>query len=872
MAITWNTPPGTLGTFDERTSIEIPLSATSSGAVSYKVISGSLPVGLSINGNRIKGTPVEVRNTTQYKFVIRATSGSAIADRTFALSLLGPDAPVWETPSGFLPLGFNDSYFILDDTFVDFQLEAFDSDVIVGDVLRYYIPNNGGELPPGLTLSAEGKISGFVKSIERLEFNQATGNFDTARYDQLPFDLGERSTTGYDTFTYDNTIFDFSEPVKPPRQISRYYSFTVNVTDGISEASRNFRIYLVDEEFLRADNAIIKSSDNVFRADNHYLRNPLWITPPNLGKRRANNYVTVYLDVYNPITLNQNIVFFLDQENPDGTQSVIPLGLQLDSISGELVGKIPYQPKITVDYKFTIRAVSFTATTFSTQYTSVGSWNPDTIYSVGDVVRWADPALYNDSSIRLGIGESLYICLAPHRNRSPSNVTFWSEGATSTLRTFSLQVFGDIESGIEWITPSNLGTIKPNQTSEFSVEAKSYTYSGTVNYILASGKLPPGLEFLNNGLIVGRVNQIGDQTRPGLTRFYDGGPSSNAFGITFDGGRTTFDKEYVFTVKAKDPSNFSEREKTFKIKVISEDIKEYTNIYFRALQTKENRDKWYDFITDSVVFNTNDLYRVGDPAFGVQSVLQVLLFAGLENTEVINYVQAISRNHFKKQLRFGNVKSAQAKDPITQKVVYEVVYVDVVDELEKNRISISQTVNLPDYIKSKVLVSYDNITVDSNIPFVSDQDKQRVFPNSFKNMRNRLKDVGERDRQFLPLWMRTIQEDSPIEISYTKALVLCYTKPGKARDIITKINAKTTTTTRGSWTNSELYAESDTVEYRGKYYTCIQNNRNQEPGNTNFWVQNFDFKLIDFDIDRYVIDYLNKNVGDKYLAFPQRGE
>jgi hypothetical protein len=167
-------------------------------------------------------------------------------------------------------------------------------------------------------------------------------------------------------------------------------------------------------------------------------------------------------------------------------------------------------------------------------------------------------------------------------------------------------------------------------------------------------------------------------------------------------------------------------------------------------------------------------------------------------------------------------------------------------------------------------VSQNNINVSGNSLIVSDRDKRRVFPNSFKNMRNRLKSVGERDRQFLPLWMRTIQEDSPVEISYTKALVLCYTKPGKAQDIITKINAKTTTTTRGVWTNSELYAESDTVEYRGKYYTCTQNNRNQEPGNNDFWVQNFDFKLIDFDIDRYVIDYLNKNVGDKYLAFPQQ--
>lgn len=868
MSVLWNTPAGTLGTFDERSFIDIPLSVTAAGSVTYNVISGSLPVGLYINNNRITGIAIEVRNTTQYKFVIRATSGNSLADRTFSMVITGPDAPVWETPAGFLPVGFNDSYFVLDDTFVDFQLEAYDSDIIVGDQLRYYIPNNGGELPPGLELTQSGRITGFVKSVERLEYNESTGNFDTSRYDQIPFDLGERSTTGFDTFTYDNTIFDYSEPVKPPRQISRYYSFTVNVTDGITDVSRNFRIYVVDEEFLRADNAIIKSSDNVFRADNHYLRNPLWITPANLGKRRANNYVTIYLDVYNPVTLGQNIVFFLDEKNPSGTNSILPPGLQLDSISGELVGKIPYQPRITVNYNFTIRAVSFTATTFANQYTNVGSWDPNTVYNVGDVVKWIDPAIYSDSSIRSGIGESLYICLGTHRNRLPSDITFWNEGATSTLRTFNLDIIGDVESGIDWVSPSYLGTIKPNQTSDFNVEAKSFTYSGTVNYILVSGKLPPGLELLNNGLIIGRVNQIGSATSEGLTRFYDGGPSSNAFGITFDQGRTTFDKEFVFTIKAKDPSSFSERDKTFKIKVISEDIKEYTNLYIRAFQTRENRDKWYDFITDSTIFDPALLYRVGDPAFGTQATLQILLFAGLEKVEAVDYVQAMSRNHYRKQIRFGDIKYAEAKDPTTQVTKYEVVYVDVIDEFEKDNVSISQTVNLPNYLKSKVLVSSNNISIDSNIPFASDSDIQRVFPNSFKNMRNRLKAIGDRDREFLPLWMRSRQENNPIELGYTKCLILCYAKPGKSSEIINKIKAKTTNVTRGVWSLSDLYAINDTVSYRGKYYTAIKNHRNQEPTNTEYWVQNFDFKLIDFEVDRYVIDYLNKNLGDKYLAFP----
>jgi hypothetical protein len=35
---------------------------------------------------------------------------------------------------------------------------------------------------------------------------------------------------------------------------------------------------------------------------------------------------------------------------------------------------------------------------------------------------------------------------------------------------------------------------------------------------------------------------------------------------------------------------------------------------------------------------------------------------------------------------------------------------------------------------------------------------------------------------------------------------------------------------------------------------------------------NFDFRVFDFEIDRYLIDIINGEIQDKYLAFPQRKE
>jgi hypothetical protein len=209
----------------------------------------------------------------------------------------------------------------------------------------------------------------------------------------------------------------------------------------------------------------------------------------------------------------------------------------------------------------------------------------------------------------------------------------------------------------------------------------------------------------------------------------------------------------------------------------------------------------------------------------VQTDLRVLIYAGIESVAAVKYVQAMSRNHYHKRLKFGTVKTAVAKDPVTQEIVYEIVYVDVVDDLEKNGRSISQTVNLPNNINSKVLISYDSIKVDSDIPFVSDQDHQRVFPNSIKNMRKQIQTVGDRDREFLPLWMRSTQTEAAFETGYARALPLCYCIPGAAENIVARIKAN-----------------------------------------------GFDFKTIDFLADRYIIDIIDGEIEDKYLAFPQRGE
>lgn len=179
--ITWITPAGSLGLLTERIIIDIPLSATSTlGSVTFSLIAGSLPRGLRLSENSIKGSPTEVKVYTESKFVIRADDGVDIEDRTFTLAVDGSDSPIWLTQEGFLNIGPAEAYFVLDNAQVDFQLEARDPDLIAGDTLEFYLVPNGGLLPPGLSLSIDGVISGFTDPIFALEYSRDPyGGYDT---------------------------------------------------------------------------------------------------------------------------------------------------------------------------------------------------------------------------------------------------------------------------------------------------------------------------------------------------------------------------------------------------------------------------------------------------------------------------------------------------------------------------------------------------------------------------------------------------------------------------------------------------------------------------------------------------------------------
>ncbi len=365
-----------LGTYQESITQTILLPVNE--VDSLTIISGQIPGGLRIETNdRLVGTPYEVKSLKEFEFVLRARKGNVVDDRTLKMKIDGADQPAWVTNEGPLGLGPNQKFYILDSSPVDFQLQVIDPDIPAGDKLEYFIADGDGELPPGIELGrTTGKLTGIVEPLLALEKRSASGYYDSNTFGEFPFDFGVKSFNGYESFYYDTNFYDYAIPTQSPKKLNRYYDFTVSVSDGIVIAKRKFQIYLVGDDFLRTDNTIMQIGTGLFTADNTFLRAPVWLTPSDLGYRRANNYVTLFLDVYDP-TSNQGIISFtVKDSNPDGTESVLPPGLSIDSTTGELGGLVPYQPAVTKEYKFTIEALrqlgSAASTSFQSYFNNIG--------------------------------------------------------------------------------------------------------------------------------------------------------------------------------------------------------------------------------------------------------------------------------------------------------------------------------------------------------------------------------------------------------------------------------------------------------------------------------------------------------------------
>jgi hypothetical protein len=815
--------------------------------------------------------------------------------------------------------------FVLDGTYIDFQLLASDTDLRAGDELEYFIEDNGGELPPGLSLSRTGRITGFIDPILALDITARDGSFDVNQFDGYPYDFA--------------VIQNISDPnwqqVATPKKLNRFYEFIVSVTDGETITKRTFKIYVVGDDFLRTDNTVMKIGGGAYisyTSDNTYLRSPIWLNAANLGLKRANNYVTVLLSTFDPNPAIGPVDYKLEKYNPDGTVSVLPEGLSLDPSNAEIFGFVPYQPAITVDYKFTISATKYDKENIEVvevqivlaelapigqNYIKVNKLGKsDQALIVNDVIRIgqyvykinAYEYLANQTYDIIRLNKPLQTVVI--KNFSVSNVYYQILSQLYTTRTssktFTMQVLGEVDSVIHFITPSNLGSVRANLSSELQVEAQTTVTGAILTYQQTSGTLPPGVELRANGELIGRVTQFGNVV---YRSFYKSGKqymvndvvkyngqlykcayahtstgtfivtnwdkytfANNVKGLTtydsrtttFDGFAGTQDRSYTFTILAQDQYHYSAIKGTFTVFVQDPDVKLFSNIYVKPFPSLVKRNKFYTFINDLDIFTESKIYRSSDPNFGVQKELKMLIYAGIETLAIRNYVPAFTTNTKRKRFRVGSPKKAVAKNQGSNTAIYEVIYLEIFDEYEIGKISPGKTVKITTSAKSPALVNQNDINPVNGALNLSNEKINRRLNEDGVDRYRLSGDAVKADSTAVRASGQDLEVVYPSSVSNIRRNIktLMVGDPQSPRQIDTENNFLP------PWMLTPQDNRTPATGYIKAVPLCYC-----KPGEADYILANiansgFDFTSLDFEIDRFIIDAISGNNADQYLKIP----
>lgn len=844
-----------LGTLQEQASVNIPLPVQNDTGVSYSVISGELPSGLFLVNKSIIGSAFSVENKKTYSVCIRAKQGTQISDRTFTITVNGYNPPTFTTPAGLLPVGTNQQLYTTDQTYIEYKIQATDLNEALSKKITYYIAAGDGTLPPGLTLSETGVISGYILPAPKISKAEGSGNYDITTFDKSVYDFGSKSTNGFDSYKYDDVIFDYAVPTVVAQTLSLNYQFRVTITDGLNYSQRIFKIFVVGSDDFRADSLELDSLASNFTADSSYIRRPVWITKSDLGLFRANNYLTVPVALYD----EASVEFRLETTN----QEVSAIGYQLasyDNIAGSTTVSIINASSVPqIGQYFTLNNYVDAASEDVYQITGVTHLTSTryrlTLSSQLKVRIPNNTLFYIGSLSELPLGVNFDIRtgdvygLVPYQPAVSKKYTFTitatrpgdtADDLLSSSRTFSIIILGDINSVITWITPNNLGSIPAEYNCTLSIEASTNVDGSVVTYELVDGQLPPGLALSADGELLGTVTQYPNQVKNTLGLItLDGGAT------LFDQNTTSYDRTYSFTVQAADQYGYSAITRTFTINVTTPNTVKYNNVTARPFLIPAQRTLWNSFITNNSVFPQESIYRPTDKNFGMQTDLTMLVYAGIETADAAAYVGAMGLNHKRKRFVFGSVKKATAFDPVTNKAVYEVVYIQMIDPMEVGGKHLPSKIKTSAHGSDAITVDIDasiwsrdpedlnanapsnsrpdfNITIDSTGYEIGNTYTNTYFPNSISNWQNNLKSIvnASSERNYLPLWMRSIQSGQKEQLGYVLAVPLCFCKVGTADTILLNIK-----------------------------------------------FSNFNFKAIDYTIDRFTLSSVAGYTDDKYLIF-----
>jgi len=524
----------------------------------------------------------------------------------------------------------------------------------------------------------------------------------------------------------DYTEWEYTGPVV--LQPAYEKTFTVRLSDGTNSVTKTYKIRVEDKRGFRADSTLTTADSDVVLTNSHPDLPPVFLTKPDIGILRHANYWIYPIKVYDP-NQDKKIFFEIVDSTTGGYDNTLGR-YDSGSYGYDLGGNITL-PEITID-----------------QYNGTLKGTLPTINAT---------LIDHDILVRASFvsDDGLYIF---------------------NQRTYNLSIKGDIEREIQWISGTNLGTVIVGEPSQLQIRARLSSGSEDIYYQVTKRKLPPGLILTSNGLIMGttgkRLTEIDSNT------------------TTFDGGLTTVDKQYSFTVTARNANGTLSTDKDFTITLESRASGLFYDFWVKGLIPMSERRQWENVVCDLDLFPVSTLYRPDDPNFGVNKEIRTLIAKGIRSVNPAEILQALNLNHARKTYYFGDIKYAESRNPETNDLEYEVIYVELFDPIEN--------ANGSPALSQKILRSYggtepitsDTTTIlaDTTYVLADHATVEVVYPNSTTNMRFRLDQFLDTiETGFLPYWMRSLQESDSNRLGYTRALVMAYVKPGEAKRALRRL-------------------------------------------------------------------------------------
>ena len=789
----WITPAGLLGVAPVSVNRNIPVTAEAVApavALTYKLISGSVPAGMAFQTvGLITGAPaIESANTTS-TFVVRVTDNlNNFADRTFSIQVSGALVPSFVTPEG--PI-----------------LETFDS-VYIEKAISYSNPLSTnpvnirvlqGTLPPGLEINEYGLIRGYPEPPVNLVNLPELSSLATA------------TDSATNSITVTGTV-DFT--------INRPIVFTGSVLGGLVAGT----VYFIKDILNSTQFTIstIPGGDTfLLNSQTGFMDVTLPAVTQGAPTKRQYNFTLILssplgndLSQYNITVINQQLPINQGgQGKPPNTRDPVIFNTRPQT----------YDIEPLPDYRYYVlppsNSVSIPGTTYPPSSKAyIGQFlsgnffafkilgydfdQQELTYVFNELPSWmtGDPItgwVYGTPSVPLNDIEEFEFTVRVQKTVS-------SSFGSLTFR-FSLRVANNIEGTVTWLTDSDLGSIFNATESNKQVQATSDV---PLIYDFVSGTLPPNLTFNEvTGTIDGIVSY-----QP-TTNYKEKGTSST----------------WTFTIKAYNPTIVDESSqplisstKTFTLTVLQEYDIPTDNLYIKCTPSLRDRDILATLLDSPLLIPDSYIYRPEDSNYGKATSVIYAHAYGIYSSDIKEYLAAVQKNHYWRNIILGQLKTAIAKDE-DGTPLYEVVYSTVIDNLQKYdpnydydyrySQSISEEILWPRFIdlnlgpwytssteiytsyifnqEAKIITNYFeyDLLTQTGLPILMQQGvptfytsltpgyARVLYPNSLENMRKRIEqDLGvDFNFRLLPLWMTSQQADGNT-LGFTPAWVIAYTK------------------------------------------------------------------------------------------------